>query len=76
MEGTAPRECVCGSGNFERVTVRRPNGAPYRTDFIACAECRLMYFSPEAPRLPTEQWVDAMPPGYERVKFWLPPEER
>lgn len=44
MDAT-PNPCSCGSENFERVTVLRPNGTPYATDFVACAECRVMYFS-------------------------------
>ena len=68
MEGPVPLECVCGSNNFERVVVRRPNGDPYPTEFLACAECRVMYFSPEPPALPHETWTDAMPPGYRSWK--------
>ena len=50
MDGQPPTECTCGSSNFERVVVeRRGLRPPYRTDFIACAECRLMYFAPEPP---------------------------
>ena len=42
------RECTWGSNNFERVVVQRPRAAPYETDFVACAECRVMYYIPEA----------------------------
>jgi hypothetical protein len=42
------RECTCGSNNFERVVVHRPRAMPYETDFVACAECRVMYYSPKA----------------------------
>jgi hypothetical protein len=49
MDGSTPRECICGSSNFERVVVSRPNGRSYTTEFLACAECRVMYFSPELP---------------------------
>jgi hypothetical protein len=47
MDGSTPTECICGAQNFERVTVARRGKSPYRTDFIACAECRIMYFDPE-----------------------------
>lgn len=46
-----PNPCSCGSENFERVTVLRPNGTPYATDFVACAECRVMYFGPADRKL-------------------------
>ena len=42
------RECACGSNNFERVMVHRPRTPAYETDFIACAECKVMYYSPKA----------------------------
>jgi len=29
--------------------VARPNGHSYITEFLACAQCRVMYFSPEPP---------------------------
>lgn len=60
MDSPPPIECACGSQNFERVVVKRPNGTPYPTEFIACAECRVMYYSPEA-RDPPTQWVSVMP---------------
>jgi hypothetical protein len=47
------RECTCGSNNFERVVIERPRTAPYETDFIACEECRVMYYSPKASDPPT-----------------------
>ena len=49
------RECACGSNNFERVVVQRPRSTPYETDFIACAECRVMYYSPKANDPPVPQ---------------------
>ena len=42
-----PTECHCGSQNFYRIPVDRPGRAPYITDFVACAECRLMFHFPE-----------------------------
>ena len=41
------RECSSGSLNLERVVVKRPRGESYTTDFMACAEYRLMYFVPQ-----------------------------
>ena len=61
MDGRPPTECACGSQNFERIIVDRPGREPYRTDFLACVECRVMYFSPE-PRVTfaASPWVDRM----------------
>jgi hypothetical protein len=61
MDGQPPTECTCGSSNFERVIVRRPNGDPYRTEFVACTECRAMYYDPEPKAEPPAAWVSAMP---------------
>ena len=61
MDGRSPTECSCGASNFERVIVRRPNGDAYRTDFVACIECRVMYFDPEAKAEPPAGWVNLMP---------------
>jgi len=49
------RECACGSNNFERVVVQRPRSTPYETDFIACAACRVMYYSPKTNDSPVPQ---------------------
>lgn len=64
LEGLV-RECVCGSLNFERVIVQRARGEQYTTDFIACAECRVMYYCPESkepPAPPTVSWKPAPRP--------------
>lgn len=61
MDGRTPTECTCGSNNFERVVVARPNGSSYRTAFLACAECRVMYFAPDASEPPPAAWVHLMP---------------
>jgi hypothetical protein len=62
MDGQPPTECACGSNNFERVVVGRPNGSAYRTAFVACAECRVMYYVPEPPPDPAPPaWVHLMP---------------
>jgi hypothetical protein len=42
--------CGCGSQTFERVTVTRSDGAPYPTEFVACAHCQVMYHRPEVAR--------------------------
>ena len=47
MDGTPPTECTCGAQNFERIVVERRGLAPYLTSFVACAECRVMYYVPE-----------------------------
>ena len=59
MDSPPPIECACGSQNFERVVVTRLNGKPYRTEFVACAECRVMYYSPEtrAPDANKAYWL-------------------
>jgi hypothetical protein len=61
MDGLGPTECVCGAQNFERVVVERRGKNPYRTDFIACAECRIMYFSPEPLEPEPVKWLSVMP---------------
>lgn len=61
MDGQPPTECPCGSSNFERVVVRRTGGQPYRTEFIACAECRVMYFDPEPRDPPAQSWTSLVP---------------
>jgi hypothetical protein len=48
MDGAPPTECTCGAMNFERIVVERRGLAPYRTPFVACAECRRVYYDPEA----------------------------
>ncbi|MDP9044019.1 MAG: hypothetical protein M3O01_04360 [Pseudomonadota bacterium] len=68
MDGQPPTECTCGSSNFERVVVRRPNGQTYRTDFIACAECRVMYFDPE-PRDPPSAARTSLTPDVDPRAF-------
>jgi hypothetical protein len=40
------RECFCGGREFERVTVRRPDGSAYETQFVACVHCGVMYHYP------------------------------
>ena len=42
-------QCQCGCFDFERVVVhRRPNG-PITTDFVACVNCKAVYFDPLPP---------------------------
>ena len=39
--------CGCGSESFERVIVQRAGWrGDYRTDFVACVVCRVMFFLP------------------------------
>jgi hypothetical protein len=44
-----PGECLCGSIDFERIVVQRKPNAPITTDFVACLQCRAMYFVPLPP---------------------------
>ena len=49
MEHDFGLSCSCGSENFERVVVRRLGQHDYRTDFVACVLCRVMFHVPQAP---------------------------
>jgi hypothetical protein len=51
--------------NFERVVVRRLDGKDYQTEFMACAECRVMYHCPE-PKERHEVPAEAKPGA-----FWM-----
>jgi len=44
-----PGECLCGSIDFERIVVQRKPNTPITTDFVACLQCRAMYFVPLPP---------------------------
>lgn len=46
MDGRTPTSCTCGCEHLERVSIVRPGRAAYQTDFLACVECRIMYFAP------------------------------
>lgn len=61
MDGQPPTECTCGCENFERVVVMRPNGTPYATDFLACVECRVMYYWPPPAAEKPVPWVSVAP---------------
>ena len=39
--------CACGSENFERVVVPRIGQLDYRTEFVACVLCRVMFHVPQ-----------------------------
>lgn len=56
---TLPDACHCGAWNFERVVVQRKPGALIVTDFLACADCRAMYFAPVPAEAPNR-----LPPGH------------
>ena len=47
MDDPEAPECHCGSTSFERVVVARPGGGIYRTEFIACEHCRIMFWKPQ-----------------------------
>ena len=57
-----PTECACGSQNFERILIERPGRGASRTGFVACAECRAVYYSPEKKDAAPVEWVDLKPP--------------
>lgn len=40
--------CPCGSQRAERVTVKRPDGSIYETEFAKCYMCCAMYHWPQA----------------------------
>jgi DNA-directed RNA polymerase subunit M/transcription elongation factor TFIIS len=44
---------ACGCEQCTRVSVRKPSGSSYRTEFVSCAMCRVLYHWPgEVPRAP------------------------
>lgn len=44
--------CACGCQGFDRVVVKRGDGDPYVTEFVACQHCRAMYHRPRVlPRV-------------------------
>ena len=49
--------CRCGSARFERIAVKRENGALYKTEFVACSSCGVTYHFPleRAQQMPAEQ---------------------
>ena len=38
--------CMCGSSTFSRVVVERIANRPIVTDFVACIECKAMFWMP------------------------------
>lgn len=50
-------ECPCGSENFTRVVVQRKPHPPIVTDFVACVNCKAMYWSPLRPPDPPEPTI-------------------
>jgi hypothetical protein len=38
----------CKGVNYQRVTVKRPNGTTYMTQFFACTICTVMFLDPLA----------------------------
>jgi hypothetical protein len=42
-----PSSCLCGSADFIRVTVHHKSGELYRTEFVSCIACGVMYHRPE-----------------------------
>ena len=60
--GKVNQTCLCGSIDFERVKVERPEGSVYVTAFLACCRCGVMYHSPHRPEPPA-------PPPYKGPLF-------
>ncbi len=50
--GKINQTCLCGSIDFDRVKVERPDGGIYVTAFISCRRCGVMYHSPYRPDPP------------------------
>src|SRR5678809_468307 len=50
--GKINQTCLCGSVDFDRVSVERPGGTVYVTAFLACRRCGVMYHSPPRPDRP------------------------
>jgi hypothetical protein len=60
--GKINQTCLCGSIDFDRVNVERPDGTLYVTAFRACRRCGVMYHSPPRPDPPA-------PPPYKGPLF-------
>ena len=50
--GKINQECLCGSIDFDRIKVERPDGSSYVTAFLSCRRCGVMYHSPGRPDPP------------------------
>lgn len=57
--------CPCGSKRAERVTVKRPDGSTYETEFAKCYMCCAMYHFPG--QLPTFTPSGGVPASYGSV---------
>ena len=60
--GKVNQTCLCGSIDFDRVAIDRPDGNKYVTAFLACQRCGVMYHSPRRPEPPA-------PPPYKGPLF-------
>ena len=60
--GKINQTCLCGSIDFDRVKVERPDGSMYMTAFLSCRPCGVMYHSPHRPDPPA-------PPPYKGPLF-------
>jgi hypothetical protein len=53
-DGRVDFRCLCGFQAAGRVTVAKPNGQPYRTEFMACNQCHALFHWPgDDPRSPS-----------------------
>jgi hypothetical protein len=60
--GKINQTCLCGSIDFDRMKVERPDGSSYVTAFLSCRRCGVMYHSPHRPDPPA-------PPPYKGPLF-------
>lgn len=67
-DATAPTgirfQCAaCGCEGCSRVSVRKPNGSSYSTEFVECSGCRVLYhWIGEPPRAPVVPLTPAPAP--------------
>jgi hypothetical protein len=54
----SPSNCLCGSDEFTRVTVRQKSGELYTTEFVSCRACGVMYHRPDLAKP-----IEAMTPS-------------
>jgi hypothetical protein len=72
-------ECsACGFKDCRRVTVRKPTGGHYETEFVACGGCETMYhWRGQVPRVPFEErHVDSAAVEAWQARTLLTPEEQ
>jgi hypothetical protein len=56
---------LCNATSYSRVTLKRPNGASYATEFYECAACSVMFRYPNRFArlgLPVHRWAADVEP--------------